>query len=122
MKNPMKRILTVACATLALAAPALAAPPNDTLAAVVAKGTVIKATIQDMPLELAMAYKADGTYTASVMGQEAGGGTYTVDGDKLCTKSQLGEGCTSYPAGKKAGDSFEITSPTLGKATVTINK
>ena len=25
-------------------------------------------------------------------------------------------------AGKKAGDSFKITSPTLGEATVTINK
>jgi hypothetical protein len=47
-----------------------------------------------------MTYKADGTYTASVMGQEAGGGTYTLDGDKLCTKSQLGEGCIVYPAGK----------------------
>src|SRR5262245_41295717 len=118
----MKRILILAGACIALAAPAFGAPPNDTLAAVVAKGTVIKANIQGMELELAMAYKADGNYTASVMGQEAGGGTYTVDGDKLCTKSQLGEGCTVYPAGKKPGDSFKITSPTLGEATVTINK
>lgn len=122
MKPTMKRTLILAAAALAFAAPAMAAPPNDTLAAVIAKGTVIKATIQGMELELAMAYKADGTYTASVMGQEAGGGTYTTDGDKLCTKSQLGEGCTPYPAGKKAGDSFKITSPTLGEATVTINK
>ena len=117
----MKRTLILAAAALAVAAPAMAAPPNDTLTAVVAKGTVIKANIQGMDLELAMAYKADGTYTASVMGQEAGGGTYTTDGDKLCTKSDLGEGCTVYPAGKKSGDSFKITSPTLGEATVKIN-
>jgi hypothetical protein len=118
----MKRTLIIAGAMLALAAPAFAAPPNDTLAVVVAKGTVIKASVQGQDLELAMAYKADGTYTASMMGQQLGGGTYTVDGDKLCTKSDLGEGCTPYPAGKKAGDSFKITSPTLGEATVTINK
>ena len=118
----MKRTLIIAGMIAALATPAFAAPPNDTLAVVIAKGTVIKANIQGQDLELAMAYKADGTYTASVMGQQAGGGTYTADGEKLCTKSDLGEGCTVYPAGKKAGDSFEITSPTLGKATVTINK
>jgi hypothetical protein len=118
----MKRTLIIASAMLALAAPAFAAPPNDTLAAVVAKGTVIKASVQGQDLELAMAYKADGTYTASMMGQQLGGGTYTVDGDKLCTKSDLGEGCTVYPAGKKAGDSFKITSPTLGEGTVTINQ
>ena len=119
----LKRTLFIAGAAFALAAPALAfAPGNDTLQAVVAKGTVIKASIQGQELELGMTYKADGTYTVSAMGQEAGGGTYTLDGDKLCTKSQLGEGCTVYPAGKKAGDSFKITSPTLGEATVTINK
>ena len=119
----MKRTLIIAGACLALAAPALAqAAPNDTLKNVVAKGTVINANVQGQALELAMAYKADGTYTASVMGQEAGGGTYTLDGDKLCTKSQLGEGCTVYPAGKKPGDEFKITSPTLGEATVKINK
>jgi hypothetical protein len=118
----MKRTLIIGATLLALAAPAFAAPPNDTLAAVIAKGTTIKANVQGQDLELAMAYKADGTYTASMMGQQLGGGTYTADGDKLCTKSDLGEGCTPYPAGKKAGDTFEITSPTLGKATVTINK
>lgn len=118
----MKRILILAGVVAALAAPAFAAPPNDTLAAVIAKGAVIKGNVQGQDLELAMTYKADGTYTASVMGQELGGGTYTADGEKLCTKSQLGEGCTVYPAGKKAGDSFKITSPTLGEATVTINK
>jgi len=118
----MKRTLIIGAALLALAAPAFAAPPNDTLAVVVAKGTVIKASVQGQDLELSMAYKADGTYTASMMGQQLGAGTYTVDGDKLCTKSDLGEGCTPYPAGKKAGDSFKITSPTLGEATVTINK
>jgi hypothetical protein len=119
----MKRTLILAGALLALATPAVAqAPASDTLKAVIAKGTVIKATVQGMELELAMTYKPDGNYTASVMGQEAGGGTYTTDGDKLCTKSQLGEGCTAYPAGMKAGDTFKITSPTLGEATVTINK
>jgi hypothetical protein len=118
----MKRTLIIAGALLTFSAPALAAPGNDTLTAVIAKGTVIKANVQGQDLELTMAYKADGTYTASAMGQQLGGGTFTVDGDKLCTKSDLGEGCTTYPAGKKAGDSFKITSPTLGEATVTINK
>jgi hypothetical protein len=119
----MKRTLILASALLALAAPALAqAPASDTLKNVVAKGTVIKANIQGQALDLAMTYKADGTYTASAMGQEVGAGTYTLDGDKLCTKSDLGEGCTVYPAGKKPGDEFKITSPTLGEATVTINK
>lgn len=119
----MKRILTAAGAMLALSAPAFGqAAANDTLLNVIAKGTVIKASVQGMDLELGMTYKADGNYTAMMMGQEVGGGTYTVDGDKLCTKSQLGEGCTVYPAGKKPGDSFPITSPTLGEATVTINK
>jgi hypothetical protein len=113
----------MACAATALAAPAYAqAPANDTLKNVIAKGAVIKASLQGMELELVMAYGADGNYTASVMGQVAGGGTYTVDGDKLCTKSEIGEGCTVYPAGKNPGDSFSITSPTLGEATVTINK
>jgi hypothetical protein len=118
----MKRILTIAGAMLAFGAPALAqTAANDTLKNVVAKGTVIKANVQGQALDLAMTYKADGTYTASAMGQEVGGGTYTLDGDKLCTKSQLGEGCTVYPAGKMPGDEFKITSPTLGEATVKIN-
>ena len=119
----MRKIVILAGLALAFGAPVLAqTAPSDTLKNVIAKGTVINANVQGQALELAMAYKADGTYTASVMGQEAGGGTYTLDGDKLCTKSQLGEGCTVYPAGKKPGDEFKITSPTLGEATVKINQ
>lgn len=117
----MKRMLILAGAALALATPAMA-QDKTTLDYVTTKGTTIHASIQGMDVDLAMAYKADGTYTASVMGMELGGGTWKIDGDKLCTKSQLGEGCAPYPAGKKPGDAFKITSPTLGEATVTINQ
>ncbi len=106
---------------LGLAAPAFA-EDNDTLQNVVAKGAVVQAEMQGQALELTMTYKADGSYTAATGGQEIGGGTWKIDGDKLCTVSQLGESCTAYPAGKKPGESFKVTHATLGEITVKIKE
>ncbi len=119
--GPMKSRILVGVIALGMAAPAFA-EDNDTLQHVVTKGTVVQAEMQGQALELSMAYKADGTYTATVMGQELGGGTWKIDGDKLCTASQLGESCTAYPVGKKPGDEFKLTHATLGEITVKIRE
>ena len=115
----MKKTM-LAIAAIALAAPAFA-QEKSTLDHVTTKGTVVKADVQGQAMALAMTYKADGTYTATVQGQELGGGTWKIDGDKLCTASQLGESCTVYPAGKGPGDEFKATHATLGEITVKIN-
>lgn len=116
----MKNRILVGVIAMGLAAPALA-QENSTIATIIAKGAVVKADIQGQAMELGMTYKADGTYTATVDGQELGGGTWKIEGDKLCTASQLGESCTAYPAGKAAGDEFKVTHATLGEITVKIN-
>jgi hypothetical protein len=116
----MKKLLIITGALLALAAPAFAQEPT-TLQNVTTKGTVIKADAGGQALELPMTYKADGTYSTNAMGQ-AIQGKWKIDGDKLCTESDAGAGCTAYPAGKKPGDTFKVTHPTLGEVTVTINK
>jgi hypothetical protein len=115
------RKLVIAAALAAFAAPAFA-EESDTLKVVIEKGSVIKAEMQGQALELPMTYKADGTYTTSAMGTTLGG-KWRIDGDKLCTISDMNptEACTPYPAGKVAGDEFKVTSPTLGEVTVKIN-
>lgn len=117
---PMKSRILAGVIALGLAAPAFA-EDNDTLKHVIAHGTVVQANMQGQDLELNMSYKADGSYTASVAGQEVDG-TWKVDGDKLCTTSQMGQSCVTYPAGKAPGDSFKVTHPTFGEITVTIKK
>lgn len=117
----MKSRILIGVIALGLAAPAFA-EDNDTLKHVTTHGTVVQANMQGQALELTMTYKADGTYTAAAAGQEIGGGTWKIDGDKLCTASQLGESCTAYPAGKKPGDSFKLTHATLGEITVQIKQ
>ena len=118
----MKRTIIIAGAILALGAPALAQEPT-TLQHVTTKGTVIKADMQGTPLELPMKYNADGTYTTNAMGQELKG-KWRIDGDKLCTLSDMNptETCIAYPAGKKPGDEFKVTNPMLGEVTVKINQ
>jgi hypothetical protein len=115
------RLILLASIAAALAAPAIA-QENDTLKNVIAKGSVVKANMQGQDLELQMAYKPDGTYSISVMGQSING-KWRIDGDKLCTSNDTApnESCTPYPAGKKPGDEFKVTSPTLGEVTVKIN-
>jgi len=117
----MKTRILAGVIALGLAAPAFA-QDNTTVQNVIAKGAVVQAEMQGQALELAMTYKADGTYTAATGGQEIGGGTWKINGEKLCTASQLGESCTTYPAGKKPGDSFKVTHATLGEITVQINE
>lgn len=124
MLKPMLKLKTwrnllIGAALLAFsAAPAFA----DTLQEVTAKGIVMKATVQGMDLELAITYKPDNTYTTNVMGQ-AINGKWRIDGDKLCTVSDMNptEACTAYPAGKASGDEFEVQHPTFGAAKVKIN-
>lgn len=117
----MRRMLFAALVAASFAAPALA-QENDTLKNVTTKGTVVKANMQGQDLELKMNYKADGTYAVDAMGQ-AINGKWKIDGDKLCTSNDMNpqETCTVYPAGKKPGDEFKLTSPTLGEITVKIN-
>lgn len=106
------------CATaIAQTAPATTgAPPNDTVKLVIANG--VSLDIQGMPID--MKYAADGTFSG------AGGmfsGKYRTDGDKICISSDMLQGqelCSTYPAGKKAGDSFEIEGM-RGSQKVTIN-
>lgn len=118
----MTRMFIIVGAMLALGAPAIAQEPT-TLQHVTTKGTVIKANMQGTELELPMSYKADGSYTTSAMGQTVSG-KWRIDGDKLCTVSDMNptEACTAYPAGKKPGDEFKVTSPALGELTVKINQ
>ena len=122
MKPTGKRTLVLAGAILALAAPAFAQDAT-TLQHVTTKGTVIKADMQGQALELPMTYKADGSYTTNAMGQ-AIAGKWRIDGEKLCTVSDMNpaETCVAYPAGKKPGDEFKVTNPMLGEVSVTINK
>ncbi len=116
----MKNRILIGAIALGLAAPAFA-EDNDTLKHVIANGSVVQANMQGQEFDLDMTYKADGSYTASVMGQEVGG-TWKVDGDNLCTESQMGSSCVTYPSGKVPGDSFKVDHPALGAITVTIKK
>jgi hypothetical protein len=112
------RILTAALAIGLLAAPALAQTPaakpaNDTIKVMIEKG--VKMSI--MGFEGEITYTADGKWSG-FDGQASG--TYTTDGDKLCTASDQGEGCATYPAGKKSGDKFTVTFEGLGDVEITI--
>ena len=71
---------------------------------------------------LCFVLKEDGTFTLDFQGQ-AVDGKWRIDGSKLCTTSSFSpeENCTEYPAGKKAGDEFEITGA-MGPMTVKINE
>lgn len=108
----MRRFL-VAAGILAASAFALPAAA-DTLQEVTTHGMIL--VIQDM--EIDVVYTPDGKFTAAD-GQVTG--TWKIDGDKMCTTSNLdpNETCTAYPHDKKSGDSFELTSP-QGAVTVKI--
>jgi hypothetical protein len=108
----MRTIIAIATAA-AFAAPAFAQQPT-TLQEVTTKGIVLQ--IQGMDIDVA--YKPDGTFSA-MEGQVTG--KWRIDGEKLCTTSNMSpdEECTVYPAGKKSGDSFDLTSA-QGTATIKI--
>jgi hypothetical protein len=95
------RILLLALAATALAAPAFA----DTLTEVISHGIVI--SLGDMNVEVT--YTPDGKFTA-LDGQVTG--TWKIDGDKLCTSSNFDPNvtCVAYPKDKKSGDTFTLES------------
>jgi hypothetical protein len=103
-------IFAAAASLMAVAAPAAA----GTLEEVVKHGIVLSAGGMDIEVT----YTPDGKFTA-LDGQVTG--TWKIDGDKLCTTSNVDptESCVAYPADKKSGDSFEVTSP-QGTATIKI--
>jgi hypothetical protein len=109
----MRKLLIGAGLALALTAPAFA----DTLREVTTKGTVL--TIEGIG-DIEINYKPDGTWAADFMGM-ALTGKWRIDGDKLCSTSDLApdEECIAYPAGKVSGDSFPVTGA-QGTATVRI--
>jgi hypothetical protein len=109
----MKLKLVLAAAVM-LAAPAFAqgAPGNDTVLAVVEKGVAIEIGGFAGTVD----YKADGTFSGF---DGMFSGTYKVDGNKICSESDLGASCAEYPEGKKSGDTFELPSE-MGPMKVTI--
>jgi hypothetical protein len=118
----MKRLF-IGAAAAALAMPALAQAASaqaggGTVQELVKHGGVMTV----MGTAIPVSYGADGKYSVDFQGQKVEG-TWRVDGDKLCTKAAgaPSENCTVYPAGKKSGDEFEVTSPTLGPIRVKIN-
>lgn len=106
------RPIALAAAALIFAVPTLAAA--DTLQELTTHGMTM--TVQGMDIDVT--YKPDGTFTA-FDGQITG--KWRIDGDKLCTSSNLDptETCVAYPKGKKSGDSFDLTTE-QGTATIKI--
>ena len=96
------RNLIIAAATFAGlldATPVLA----DTLSEVTSHGIVL--TVGDM--DIAVDYTPDHKLSA-MNGQVTG--TWRIDGDKLCTSSNVdpNESCYAYPKDKKSGDKFDV--------------
>ena len=104
------RTLFIAGALALIAAPAFA----ETLKEVTSRGIIL--TVQGMDIDVT--YTPDGKFTA-MDGQVTG--TWRIDGDKLCTTSNVdpNETCVAYPADKKSGDTFDLTGP-QGTATIKI--
>jgi hypothetical protein len=77
-----------------------------TLEEIVAHGMVV--TIGDMDIDIS--FTPDGKFSG-LEGQLAG--SWKIDGDKMCTTSNLdpSETCMAYPKDKKSGDSFDLTGP-----------
>lgn len=112
----MKRIIAIAIAAC-IAAPALAQTPS-TLQEITTKGMIMDAG----GMKFDVTYKPDGTFSVAMDGADVGLlGKWRLDGDKMCTSSNYtpDEECVAYPAGKKSGDSFDVTG-TQGTATITI--
>jgi len=111
--GPMRQAILIATAAITLAAPALA-QTQSTLQVLTTKGIVMTAG----GMEIDVTYKPDGTFTAM---DDQVTGKWRIDGDKLCTSSNFSpaEECVAYPAGKKSGDSFEVTGA-QGTATIKI--
>ena len=91
-----------------LAAAAVFALPAcaSTLTEVTSHGMVV--TIADVDIDVA--FTPDGKFTAL---NGAVTGTWRIDGDKLCTSSNVdpNETCFAYPKDKKSGDKFVLETP-----------
>jgi len=113
------KLRMMALATAMIATPALAqTAPSDTISEMIAKGVTI--SVAQMGVTGDVAYKADGTFSGFDGQYE---GTYKVDGAKLClTAPAVGQdnACVEYPTGKKSGDKFKVTDPSVGELEVTI--
>lgn len=104
----MRALAIALVASVAVAAPAFA----DTIKEMTTHGVVLGLSGQEIDVD----YTPDGKFSA------AGGqvtGTWRVDGDKLCSSSNVDptERCVAFPKDKKSGDSFELTTE---QGTVTI--
>ena len=111
----MKRIIAISIVAL-IAAPAFG--QTTTVQEVTTRGMVMDAG----GMKFDVAYKPDGSLAGTMDGADVGlTGTWRIDGEKLCTTSNFNpvEECAVYPAGKKSGDSFEVTG-SQGTAMVTI--
>jgi len=97
MRNVIMVVAALALGSVALATPAAA----DTLKEVTTHGIIL--TIGDM--DIPVTYTPDGKLSA-MDGQVTG--TWRIDGDKLCTSSNVdpNETCVAYPKDKKSGDTF----------------
>lgn len=94
----MKKTFSLVAVLSLLAVGAFA---NDTMGAMV--GANVTYSYPDGTTVIAT-YNADGTYATDI----AGGGVWTIDGDRLCIKTDAGDdGCTTLAAGKGAGDTWE---------------
>lgn len=112
----MKRIFVSAAAVM-MAAPAFAQTAT-TLQELTTKGMVMDAG----GMMFDVTYKPDGTFSVAMDGADVGvDGKWRIEGEKLCTSSNFSpaEECVAYPAGKKSGDSFDVTS-SQGTAKITI--
>jgi hypothetical protein len=107
------KLLAVTSIAFALAAPAFA-QTTTTLQQVTTRGITLSAA----GFEVDVSYKPDGTFTAM---DDQITGKWRIDGEKLCTTSNMSpaEECSVYPAGKKSGDSFDVTGA-QGTATIKI--
>lgn len=124
----MRNYLTLAllAALLAIAwtgAPALAqtgGSPSDTLQAVLRNGVILISQGRSIPIT----YQEDGTYSGEVSGVVFSGSWRIRDNTRMCTSSSLSplETCTGYPEGMGPGDTFEVTSATLGRVRITIRE
>ena len=102
----MRQLVAATALAAPLALVALSAARADTVDEIVKYGMIV--TIGDMPIDLT--FTPDGKFTG-FDGQLTG--TWKIDGDKLCTTSNLdpNETCVAYPKGHKSGDSFQLDTP-----------